>query len=272
MLSIGEFANMTGLSVKALRHYDEKEVLSPVEVDPATGYRRYSEGQVRSGALVRAMRDAGLPLPAVAAAVRDNDVASALDEHRRRVLAERTREDAAFENARLVVSAFAAPVEVTERESAARPYVGRALGVRTDGADEASDEAANELLMGLFADLRRDGFGPAGQFWSAVREGDAPEHAEVVCCWPTEGPVPDGWGGVGTIVGVLPERRELVATWRSATGGPLPEGSVHPAVVALFDAIAARDVVVSHDEVRQTVLGQDEDDHAVEVAVTIKER
>ncbi|WP_157433009.1 MerR family DNA-binding transcriptional regulator [Actinomadura rifamycini] len=271
MLSIGEFANMTGLSVKALRHYDEKGVLSPAEVDAATGYRRYSEGQVRSGALVRAMRDAGLPLPAVAAAVRDGDAASALDEHRQRVLADRAREDAAFENARLVVSSFAAPVEVTERESPARPYVARALAVRTDGDHETDDEAANDLLMGLLADLRSDGLGPSGQFWTAVREGDAPDRAEVVCCWPTAEPAPDGWGGPGTVVGVLPERRELVATWRSATGGPLPEGSVHPAVVALFDAVAARGVAVSHDEVRQAVLGRDEHDHSVEVSVTIEQ-
>lgn len=49
MLSIGEFASMTGLSVKALRHYDEKEVLVPADVDPGTGYRRYGEAQVRAG-------------------------------------------------------------------------------------------------------------------------------------------------------------------------------------------------------------------------------
>ncbi|MFF9654274.1 MerR family DNA-binding transcriptional regulator [Streptomyces sp. NPDC014622] len=33
MLRIGEFAGLTGLIVKALRHYDEKGVLVPADVD-----------------------------------------------------------------------------------------------------------------------------------------------------------------------------------------------------------------------------------------------
>lgn len=53
MLSIGEFAGLTGLSVKALRHYDEKGILVPVEADENSGYRRYGEEQVRDGAVIR---------------------------------------------------------------------------------------------------------------------------------------------------------------------------------------------------------------------------
>ena len=39
---IGEFARLTRLSVKTLRHYHDIGLLVPIEVDPHTGYRRYA--------------------------------------------------------------------------------------------------------------------------------------------------------------------------------------------------------------------------------------
>lgn len=41
MLSIGEFSRLTGLSVKALRLYHERGLLTPGRVDESTGYRFY---------------------------------------------------------------------------------------------------------------------------------------------------------------------------------------------------------------------------------------
>jgi DNA-binding transcriptional MerR regulator len=42
LLSIGRFARMTGLTVKALRHYDAEGLLGPGHVDYWTGCRYYS--------------------------------------------------------------------------------------------------------------------------------------------------------------------------------------------------------------------------------------
>lgn len=67
----------------------------------------------------------------------------------------------------------------------------------------------------------------------------------------------------------MPARTELVATWRPTAGEELPEGSLHPAVVGLFDAIDERDLDLVGTEVRQTVLGSTEDDAVIEVAVTV---
>jgi DNA-binding transcriptional MerR regulator len=48
LLSIGRFAFVTGLTVKALRHYGEIGLLRPVHVDSRTGYRWYRlEGRRR---------------------------------------------------------------------------------------------------------------------------------------------------------------------------------------------------------------------------------
>ncbi len=52
LLSIGRFARLAGLSVGALRHYDELDVLRPNEVDSFTGYRRYRR-ETRSHVPVR---------------------------------------------------------------------------------------------------------------------------------------------------------------------------------------------------------------------------
>jgi len=50
LLSIGRFAQKTGLSVHTPRHYDEVGLLPPAETDPLTGYRRYRREQIRAAA------------------------------------------------------------------------------------------------------------------------------------------------------------------------------------------------------------------------------
>jgi DNA-binding transcriptional MerR regulator len=65
LLGIGGFALLTGLSIHALRHYDEVGLLRPAVVDPATGYRRYRHDQVGRGRLIGALRKVDLPLEAV---------------------------------------------------------------------------------------------------------------------------------------------------------------------------------------------------------------
>ena len=37
LMSIGRFARLTGLTVKALRHYDDVGLLRPSSVDPESG-------------------------------------------------------------------------------------------------------------------------------------------------------------------------------------------------------------------------------------------
>ena len=45
LLPIGQFARLTGLTIGALRHYDELDVLRPADVDRFSGYRRYRRDQ-----------------------------------------------------------------------------------------------------------------------------------------------------------------------------------------------------------------------------------
>ncbi|MCG5216117.1 MerR family transcriptional regulator [Streptosporangium soli] len=61
-LSIGEFAQASGLTAKALRLYDELGLLPPVHVDPRSGYRSYDPAQLERAQLVAWLRGLGMPL------------------------------------------------------------------------------------------------------------------------------------------------------------------------------------------------------------------
>jgi DNA-binding transcriptional MerR regulator len=55
-LAIGDFSRATQLSVKMLRHYHQIGLLEPVDVDRATGYRRYSIDQISTAQIIRRVR------------------------------------------------------------------------------------------------------------------------------------------------------------------------------------------------------------------------
>ncbi|MDP9224475.1 MAG: MerR family transcriptional regulator [Actinomycetota bacterium] len=73
LLSIGRFAQLAGLTAKALRHYDELGLLRPAYVDDFTGYRWYSLEQARDAVAIRRLRAFELPLDEIAEVLRGGD-------------------------------------------------------------------------------------------------------------------------------------------------------------------------------------------------------
>ncbi|QAY73281.1 MerR family transcriptional regulator [Agromyces protaetiae] len=65
-LGTGEMSRASGLSQKALRLYAANGLLVPAEVDPATGYRRYSPAQIARGRAIGLLRRLDMPLATVA--------------------------------------------------------------------------------------------------------------------------------------------------------------------------------------------------------------
>jgi DNA-binding transcriptional MerR regulator len=61
-MSIGEFAERSQLSPKALRLYDELGLLPPSRVDEDSGYRYYALSQVADARLIAALRQLQIPL------------------------------------------------------------------------------------------------------------------------------------------------------------------------------------------------------------------
>ena len=56
LLPIGRFAQLTGLTVRAVRHYGELGLLQPAYVDPETGYRYFAPEQVAEAEAIRRLR------------------------------------------------------------------------------------------------------------------------------------------------------------------------------------------------------------------------
>lgn len=69
LLSIGQFASATGLSVSAVRFYTNRGVLHAADVDAQSGYRYFGVEQVTDGQLIRDLRQLEMPLAAIAEAL-----------------------------------------------------------------------------------------------------------------------------------------------------------------------------------------------------------
>lgn len=72
-LSIGDFSRATHLTIKTLRHYHQIELLEPADVDPHTGYRRYTTEQLRTAQVIRRFRDLDMPLDEIQAMLATSD-------------------------------------------------------------------------------------------------------------------------------------------------------------------------------------------------------
>jgi DNA-binding transcriptional MerR regulator len=62
LMGIGEFAELSWLSPRALRLYDELGLLPPARVDPGSGYRWYAPAQLEQARLVASLRQLDIPL------------------------------------------------------------------------------------------------------------------------------------------------------------------------------------------------------------------
>jgi DNA-binding transcriptional MerR regulator len=62
VLTIGEFAALTHLSVRTLRRYHDAGLLEPSRVDPVSGYRLYDVGQIPTAQVIHRLRELDMPL------------------------------------------------------------------------------------------------------------------------------------------------------------------------------------------------------------------
>jgi len=90
LLSIGRFGRLSGLSVGALRHYAELDLLRPAEVDRFTGHRRYRREQLDSARTIARLRDLEVPIDEIRELLATDDPA----DQRRRLAAHRSRVEA----------------------------------------------------------------------------------------------------------------------------------------------------------------------------------
>lgn len=94
--SIGEFSQVTGLSVKTLRFYHERGILLPSSVDTATGYRFYDPDKIEKARVIMRLRAMEFSIEHIAAVLGEcPDEADILNhlERQKNVLQQRIQED-----------------------------------------------------------------------------------------------------------------------------------------------------------------------------------
>ena len=67
LVPIGRFSEMTRLSIKALRLYDQNGLLTPAHIDESSGYRYYHLGQANRAEAIRVLRSVERPLDEIRA-------------------------------------------------------------------------------------------------------------------------------------------------------------------------------------------------------------
>ena len=66
MLSIGEFSQVTRLTVKTIRYYQEIGILQPAKIDSVTGYRYYNQESYRRVEMITGLKELGFSLKEIA--------------------------------------------------------------------------------------------------------------------------------------------------------------------------------------------------------------
>ena len=78
-LSIGEFSKATGLSVKALRFYHERELLVPTRVDVGSGYRFYDQSNLEVAQVIVSLRELEFPLDDIKSILEGSETGDVLE-------------------------------------------------------------------------------------------------------------------------------------------------------------------------------------------------
>lgn len=73
-ISIGQMAKMKHTTVATLRHYDEKDLLKPIYVDPESNYRYYSVKQMYRLDMIQYMKELGMSLSEIQLVFKKNDI------------------------------------------------------------------------------------------------------------------------------------------------------------------------------------------------------
>jgi DNA-binding transcriptional MerR regulator len=216
---IGAFARASGLTIKALRHYDAHGLLRPAFVDPATRRRYYSGSQLAEARLIARLRALDLPLDEVAALLAARDapaVRSRLDGHRERLQEEIDRRAAAVTalDALLEQDAAAERAAVEVRQRPATDLL--VAGVRTTQPELAA--AFGGAFPRVLRRLAELGEVPAGPPLTRYvhRGAFLPHDVRAEVGVPVARPLP----GAG---GVLPRRLEPVRVATTVHAGPYAE-------------------------------------------------
>jgi DNA-binding transcriptional MerR regulator len=161
-----DFSRATSLTVKTLRYYHRVGLLEPAEVDPHTGYRRYTLDQIPAAQIIRRFRDLDMPVEQVQSVLATPDVArrnKLIAEHLTNLEDQLTRTRTAVDSLRDLLQPSAAAPEVIRRQIPATAAA--AVSETIDTAD-------------AFAWLE----GALGELWATAAAQPRPRHVRHPPC------------------------------------------------------------------------------------------
>lgn len=82
MFRIGEFSKMSKTTIKALRYYDETDLLKPEHIDPITGYRFYTTQQLLQLHRIQSYRQIGFSIHEIRLLLQQDECPVQLLQHR----------------------------------------------------------------------------------------------------------------------------------------------------------------------------------------------
>jgi DNA-binding transcriptional MerR regulator len=188
-LAIGDFSRATHLTVKTLRHYHETGLLEPAQIDPQTGYRRYTTEQIPVAQIIKRFRDLDMPLIEIRAVLSAPNVQARNDliaAHLKRLENDLARTNAAVASLRNLLEHPAPDVEIGRRRADEVTAAAISESVHVKDALSWYLGALGELHATLSAQ-RISPTGPAGGIFSNAIFSHA--HGEAMVFVPCDGEV-----------------------------------------------------------------------------------
>ncbi|MGD6794249.1 MerR family transcriptional regulator [Metabacillus indicus] len=164
-MKVKEVADLTGISVRTLHHYDEIGLLVPDEVTES-GYRIYSSENLETLQQILFFKELGFPLKKINEIISSPtfDRKEALELHRKMLLEKRKRLDQMIGTVEKTIQHTKGEIEMSQKEKfegfdfSHNPYEEEARKLYGDKAvDEANQKAAgmNQDMQERFNDLYR---------------------------------------------------------------------------------------------------------------------
>jgi DNA-binding transcriptional MerR regulator len=197
--TVGELAKLTGVTVRALHHYDEIGLVRPSERTQA-GYRLYTDADVHRLQQVLLFRELGLPLEEIASAI---DEVTGQDEllrqHRKALAAKRDRLDAMLA---AVDAALATKGDPMQPDDVKKMF---------DGFDHSQYEAEAEQRWGnteAFKESARrtKNYGPTE--WQQIKDDWANIYAEMAALMKANAAITDA-----RVQALVEQHRQHIDRW-----------------------------------------------------------
>jgi DNA-binding transcriptional MerR regulator len=207
-VSVGQFATMTHLSVKTLRHYHEVGLLEPARVDAGNGYRYYSLDQLPTAQLIRRLRDLKMPIPDVRSVLVARDPGERnvlISAHMDRLEAELADTRAAVNSLRTLLDTARTRAPITRRQTPAFTAISITDTIAPDEVLLWWEGALRELRAFAY-DQNVEPTGPAGGIFDEALYQQEPARATMYV------PVAGITGGSGRIHAVRIPAADLVIT------------------------------------------------------------